>query len=90
MKNLKMKEGKIDEYIANFERLAHRAGVDTDNPSNMHTFARGLPMPLIETIIRNNNPQNFQQWAAATQKQQHNWMQIQSYKGNYSTPQPQN
>jgi len=27
LKSWKMKEGKIDEYIAGFERLAHRAGV---------------------------------------------------------------
>src|SRR5712691_9833791 len=43
MKKLKMKEGKIDKYIATFERLAHCAGVDPDDPSNLCTFAQGQP-----------------------------------------------
>ena len=51
LKNLKMKEGKIDEYIADFERLAHHAGIDLDDPSNMRTFAQGLPGPLVETTL---------------------------------------
>jgi len=51
MKNLQMKEGKIDEYIAAFECLAFRAGVNLDDPSNLWTFARGLPPALVEIMI---------------------------------------
>ena len=51
LKQLKMKEGKIDKYIAGFECLAHRAGIDLDDPSNMRTFAQGLPGPLVETVL---------------------------------------
>jgi len=44
LKKWRMTDGKIDEYIAGFERLAHHAGVDLDDPSNMRTFAQGLPV----------------------------------------------
>jgi len=88
MKKLKMKEGRIDEYIATFERLAHRAGVDPNDPSNLRTFAQGLPHPLVEVIIRNDSPENFQQWATSAQRQQRNWLRIQSFKNSY-VPSPQ-
>jgi len=51
LKQWKMKDGKIDKYIAGFERLAHHAGVDLDDPSNMRTFAQGLPGALVEIVI---------------------------------------
>jgi len=89
MKKLKMKEGRIDEYIATFERLAHRAGVDPNDPSNLRTFAQGLPHPLVEVIIRNDSPENFQQWATSAQRQQRNWLRIQSFKNSYGSPSPQ-
>ena len=51
MKNLHMKEGKINKYIAAFERLAFHAGVNLDDPSNLRTFAKGLPPVLVEIVI---------------------------------------
>jgi len=68
MRNLKMKDGKIDEYIAAFERLTHCAGVDLNDPSNLCTFAQGLPSPLVETVIRQDDPQNYVQWQEATHR----------------------
>ena len=90
MKSWKMKEGKINEYIVGFERLAHRAGVDLDDPSNLRTFAQGLPGPLVETVIRQEDPQNYVQWREAVQRHQRSWLKIQSYKGNYGSTQPMN
>jgi len=88
MKELKMHDGKIDEYIATFERLAHRAGVDLDDPSNMRTFAHGLPGPLVETIIKLDDPHNYIQWREAAQRHQRGYLKIQSYKGTYGNTQP--
>src|SRR5260221_215234 len=88
MKNLRMKEGKINEYIAAFECLAFRAGVNLDDPSNLRTFARGLPPALVEIVIRQDNPENFPQWRDAAQKQQRNWLKIQSFKASYGAAQP--
>ena len=88
MKALKMRDGKIDKYITTFEHLAHRAGVDLDDPSNMRTFAQGLPGPLVETIIKLDDPHNYVQWCEATQRYQRGYLKIQSYKGTYGSPQP--
>jgi len=90
LKQLKMKEGKIDEYIADFERLAHRAGIDLDDPSNMRTFAQGLPGPLVETTLRLDDPQNYVQWREAAQRHQRIWLKIQTHKGSYGSTQPSN
>ena len=88
MRELKMKDGNIDEYIAAFERLAHRAEVDPNDPSNIRLFAQGLPHPLVEVMIRNDNPETFQGWCNSAQKQQRNWIMIQSLKKNYGNAQP--
>jgi len=61
MKAWKMKDGKINKYIARFERLAHCAGVDLDDPSNMRTFVQGLPGPLVKIVIWQEDPQNYAQ-----------------------------
>jgi len=90
LKQLKMKEGKIDEYVASFERLAHRAGIDLDDPSNMRTFAQGLPGPLVETVLRQDDPQNYVQWREAAQRHQRIWLKIQTHKGSYGSTQPSN
>jgi len=61
MKKLKMKEGRIDEYIATFERLTHRAGVDPNDPSNLPYLRTGTPpSPRKRSSIRNDSPENFQ------------------------------
>ena len=83
LKQWRMKDRKIDEYIAGFERLTHRTGVDLNDPSNMRTFAQGLPGPLIEIVICQEDPQNYIQWREGAQRHQRSWLKIQSYKGNY-------
>ena len=88
MRELKMKDGNIDGYITAFERLAHRAEVGPNNPSNIRLFAQGLPHPLVEVMIRNDNPETFQGWCNSVQKQQRNWIMIQSLKKNYGSAQP--
>ena len=90
LKNLKMREGKIDEYIVEFERLAHHTGVDLDDPSNMCTFAQGLPGPLVKMVLHLEDLQNYVQWHEAAQRHQCTWLKIQSYKGNYGSTQPPN
>ena len=90
LRQLKMREGKIDDYVTTFERLAHRTGIDLDDPSNMHTFAQGLPGPLVKTIICQDDLQNYVQWQEAAQRQQRSYLKIQTYKGNYGNAQPTN
>ena len=43
LKKLKMKGDNLDEYLAAFETLGQRAELDPNDPSNLQTFALGLP-----------------------------------------------
>jgi len=38
MKGLTMKNGLVDEYIASFKNLRHRASVDLNDPSSLRMF----------------------------------------------------
>jgi hypothetical protein len=69
---LAMQGDAVDEHIAAFERLARRASLDLNDPSNLRTFARGLPRKLAESCIVSENPEIFAQWARAAQRQQRN------------------
>jgi len=62
-----MRGDVVDEYIATFELLAHRAGLKLNDPSNLRTFARGLPQKLAEQCISIENPETFAQWTRAEQ-----------------------
>ena len=88
LKRLKMKEGRIDEYIAAFERLGHRANADLDDPLNLRLFARGLPKALCDICIDIDSPETFEQWANAAQRHQRNWLRKQAIKDEYGSSQP--
>ena len=40
---LRMTGDNLDEYLAAFETLGSRAELNPDDPSNLRTFAQGLP-----------------------------------------------
>ena len=69
LKNLKMKEGNIDQFIANFKFLAHWAQVNIDNLTILHLFKMGIPVRLMD-VCRIMVPLiNFEQWTKAAQQQ---------------------
>lgn len=84
---LKMTEGRVDEYIAEFERLARRIGIDLDDPTNLRTFARGLPQKWANACIEKDCPESFEQWSKAAQRQQQIWLKIQALDSDYGTVQ---
>ncbi len=87
---LHMKEGNIDQYIADFQLLAMDVNVDLDEPTILQLFYFGLPTGLAEKCIFNNLPNNFNSWAKAAQKNQHGWLLLQMLKrkvGNNPLPQ---
>jgi len=43
MKKLKIKNDNLDEYLAAFKTLGLHAEIDPNDPSNLQTFALGLP-----------------------------------------------
>ena len=69
-----MKEGNVDQFITNFEFLAHQAQVDTDNPTVLHLFKMGIPVRLMDACVDHGPPTNFEQWTKAAQQQQRNWI----------------
>ena len=85
-----MKDGNVDQYIAEFQELADRGNLDVDEPSNLRLFARGLPTGLAETCIDLMRPQNFEQWTHAAQENQRAWLQKQALKKDYGVPQASN
>ena len=81
LEKLKMTEGRLDEYISNFQDLTARAGMDLSAPNTMNTFAKGLQGSLAVDCIRHDNPENFPQWVQSTQQNHRTWLKIQSLKG---------
>lgn len=88
LKKLKMKEGRIDEYITAFEWLAHCANADLDDVMNLRLFTRSLPKPLCDICIDIDSPEMFEQWLNTAQCHQCNWLCKQAIKNEYGTPQP--
>jgi Retrotransposon gag protein len=61
IQQLKMTNENVNQYIADFERLGHRAGLDLDDPMALHLFARGLPIGLADSCIDIENLETFEQ-----------------------------
>jgi retrotransposon gag protein/zinc knuckle protein len=91
---LQMKEGNIDQYIADFSLLAMDVQVDLNEPTILLLFYQGLPQRLAEKCIKLDSPNNFTSWTKAAQRNQRNWILTQALqrKGGKppNTPQPGN
>ncbi len=75
-----MSGGNVDQYIADFEFLAQRAGIDVNDPTAIRLFSKGMPFSLAESCIKLEQPKSFEQWAKAAQVQQRNYILIQGLK----------
>ena len=85
IKKLWMKDGNIDQYIAMFCDIAHRAGLNLNEPTNIQQFASGMPLKLAESCIDYERPKTFDEWATAAQQHQKAWLQKQALKGLFSS-----
>src|SRR6266403_911390 len=70
----------IDQYIADFEFLAQRAGIGVNDPTAIRLFSEGMPFSLAKSCIKLEQPKSFKQWAKAAQAQQRNYILIQGLK----------
>jgi len=86
LKKLKMKGDNLDEYLAAFETLGQRAELDPNDPSNLQTFALGLPWSLADACIKMENPESYKQWRATVQRQQKIYLKTKALHSEYSTP----
>ena len=48
---LKMKNGQLDEYIANYATLISELGWHNNNKMTCHTYQKGLPNAMVKNII---------------------------------------
>jgi hypothetical protein len=59
LKRLAMQGDAVDKYITPFEQLARRASLESNDPSNLRTFTRGLPRKLAESCLVFEKSQNI-------------------------------
>jgi hypothetical protein len=65
-----MKDGKIDEYVAEFDTLIAQAGYKADDAQTLEKFISGLPASLYETIYQLDDPKTYEGWRRAAIKRQ--------------------
>jgi len=78
----------LDEYLALFETLGNRAELNPDDPSNLRTFAQGLPRQLADACLAMENPDTYGQWRAAAQRQQVIYLKKKALHSEYGTCNP--
>src|ERR1700677_1455477 len=78
IKEIRMQNGEIDQYIAKFETLARLAGMGLDEKGTIKWFADGLPTKLHRNIIANepHAPRTWQEWMDAAIRQQQKWLYL--------------
>ena len=59
LQKLKMTGDNLDKYLAAFETLGNRAELNPDDPSNLCTFAQGLPQWLADACLKMENPNTY-------------------------------
>jgi len=85
---LRMTGNNLDEYLAAFETLGSRAELNPDDPSNLRTFAQGLPQQLADACLAMENPDTYGQWRAAAQRQQVIYLKKKVLHSEYGTRNP--
>ena len=79
---IRMKEGKIDDYIALFEQLVRYAGYDINAEQTLKYFIKGLPRTLYEAMYQHDDPRTYEDWRASALKRQQKWIHMQTVRGN--------
>jgi len=85
---LKITGDNLNKYLALFETLGSRAELNPDDPSNLHTFAQGLPRQLAGACLAMENPNTYEQWRAAAQRQQVIYLKKKALHSEYGTCNP--
>ena len=65
--SLKMERGKLDTYIANFERLTRLAGYNLQDQMVLDRFGSSLNPGLFTSIINNTDPHTWLDWTRVAQ-----------------------
>ena len=60
-----MKQENLNDYIAEFQSLANKAGYTLDEEATLNVFQNGLPNPLVVNIIKFHHPVTWNEWTSA-------------------------
>ncbi len=87
-KGIKMREGDIDAYVAQFEELARMAGYHLDKPQTIDTFTAGLPLNLYLKTFELDQPRTYQQWREAVVKRQQQYIHARAHMDAHKNNNP--
>jgi hypothetical protein len=87
LEKLRMKENRVDDYIAEFEGLARSARYGLNEPLTIQHFFHGLPRELAKDCIDYRNPKTFDQWTSAVREQLLAWQLIKAFSEKRNTQQ---
>ncbi len=82
---LKIAPRDVDGYISQFQMLGHHTYMNLNDPSALQLFARGLLTTLADACIDRENPESFEQWAKAIQRQHRNFLKKWAIHQDYGT-----
>ena len=88
LKELRMKEGDIDTYIATFKKLARLAGYDEKEHGLISIFKKGLPNGLALRIIQHSSsiPETLEGWMTEARQQQLRYLQTHEFTRKPQSP----
>src|SRR6266436_5501839 len=70
LQNLHMKDGNLDQYVAEFNRLSHLADRNDETRGLIPLFRQGLPYGLAQACMnRSKWPETIHQWQAAAREE---------------------
>jgi hypothetical protein len=61
LEKLRMSNNEIDQYIANFEEEARKAGYTTGSPELTQRFLKGLPTAILKDIVKTPVPHTYEE-----------------------------
>src|SRR5580692_10743042 len=89
LQNLRMKQGNLDGYIAEFKTLAGKAGYQLDAPATIQMFLQGLPPGLgRQTLRQHPGLTTFAQYMVAVQNEAKSQEQENLIFGERQWPRP--
>ena len=75
-RGLRMKDGNLDAYIAEYKMLIEMAGYDPNSRLALKLFTDGLPAELYKDVLRLDRPRNFQEWKTAALERHTEWLHL--------------
>ena len=70
LNKLRMKNENINEYIAQFAKLARKALYHEDDPVVLEKFKDGLLLELLKPCMHHNNPRSWDAWMRSARARQ--------------------